>query len=286
MHGVLGSEDERPLTALRSGRPTDVRLDMRLTIVALTFGTAFGQGFDAASVKPAPAGDLGGSTYSFQPGGVRIVNGTLRGIVQMAYDLQGFEIYGGPGWMDSARYDIDAKLPSEDGGSLAGDRSARIKELRGGLQHLLADRFQLQVHREPREIPEYALVIGKNGPKLVESAVADSVNRGRGIRAGCGQMTGTAASMANLAYALSRQLRRPVLDRTGLAATYDFELEFAADAGGCSAPAGAADDSPPDALERPSIFTALQERLGLKLEPAKGAVPVMVIDRAEKPAAN
>lgn len=99
-------------------------------------------------------------------------------------------------------------------------------------------------------------------------------------------MTGTAASMANLVYALSRQLRRPVLDRTELAAAYDFEFEYAPDAGGCSAPAGAAVEAPPDALERPSIFTALQERLGLKLDAIKGPVQVLVVDRAEKPGAN
>lgn len=214
------------------------------------------------------------------------MNGTLRGIVQMAYGLQSFEVYGGPGWMDSERYDIDATVGSEDGAALLGDGEARIKDLRSRLTNLLADRFQLRVHRENREIPEYALVAGKNGSKLVDRAIQDSAGRGRGIRSGCGQMTGTAASMANLVYALSRELRRPVLDRTGLAGVYDFEFDFAPEAGGCSAPAGAADDSLPDALERPSIFTAIQERLGLKLEAIKGAVPVIVVDRAEKPAAN
>ena len=256
----------------------------------IALGAAFGQvpapaGFDAASVKPSARDDLRGSTYNFNPGGVEVINGTLRAIVQMAYDVQSFQVAGGPGWMDSERYDISAKIASEDAAALGGDRQARVKDTRARLQALLADRFRLQVHRETREIPEYALILGKEGAKL--AAATDPASKGGGIRGTCGQITGTRASMANLVYALSRQLRRPVMDRTALAGVYDFQLEFAPDAGGCGAPAGVADaEVAAKAAEAPSIFTALQERLGLKLEGIKGPAEIVVIDRAERPAPN
>jgi len=151
---------------------------------------------------------------------------------------------------------------------------------------LLAERFQLQVHRETKEIPEYALVIGKNGARLTGAAAPDSQTRGSGIRSGCGQMTGTRATMANLAFALTRQMGRLVTDRTGLGGRYDFQVEQAPEAACGGPPAAPGSEPAPDMSERPSIFTALQERLGLKLEAVKGPAEVVAIDRVEKPAAN
>jgi uncharacterized protein (TIGR03435 family) len=240
--------------------------------------------FETASVKPSAPDDMRGATYHFQPGGVEVTNGTLRAIVQMAYDVQAFQICGAAGWMDSERYDVAAKLASADRPAPAADPQSRIRQMRLRLQALLADRFQLQVHRETREIPEYALVPAKNGPKLVESAPAAAPGPS-GIRAACGQLSGIRATTANLAYALSRQLRRPVVDRSGLAGAYDFQIEFAPDAGGCSAPAGTEEPTPPSDAAA-SIFTALQERLGLKLEAIKGPMEVIVIDRAARPDPN
>jgi bla regulator protein blaR1 len=238
--------------------------------------------FEVASVKPSRSDDLRGPTYGFRPGGLEVTNGTLKGIIQMAYDVPDFQISGGPGWINSERFNISAKAAGPD----SADPRERIQNTRRMLQALLAERFQLQVHRETREIPQYALVIGKNGARLTGAAAPDSETRGSGIRAGCGQMTGTRATMANLAFALTRQMGRPVMDRTGLGGRYDFQVEWAPDTGCAGPPAAPGSDAQPDVTDRPSIFTALQERLGLKLEAVKGPVEVVVIDRVERPAAN
>jgi bla regulator protein blaR1 len=238
--------------------------------------------FEVASVKPTRPDDLRGSTYGFNPGGLEVTNGTLKGLIQMAYDVPAFQISGGPGWINSERYSISAKT---EAASQDIDRQKRIAETRQRLQTLLADRFRLRVHRETKEIPEYTLVIAKNGAKLTEAAQAPE-RRGEGIRAGCGQMTGTRATMANLAFALTRQMGRPVLDRTGLEGKYDFQVDWAPDGACAGPPGGAGTDMPPAPSDGPSIFTALQERLGLKLEATKGPVEVVVIDRVERPAEN
>lgn len=236
--------------------------------------------FEAASVKPVKPGDVGGSTFQFIPaGGLKVTNGTLKGIIETAYDVRDFQISGGPSWVSSERYDISARAPGElrtRNGAPPDD----IGETRRRLQALLAQRFQLKVHRETKELPVYALVVGKSGSKLVEGTAS---NAPAGIRRECGQMTGTRASMGNLAFYLSRQLERPVLDRTGLPGRYDFQLDWAPDSAPCSAAAdGAGAGAAANSADGPSIFTALQEKLGLKLESTKGAVEVIVIDHAEK----
>jgi uncharacterized protein (TIGR03435 family) len=251
-------------------------------LVFLVSSTVFGQSalplptFEAASVKPVEPGDAGGSTFQFIPaGGLKVTNGTLKGIIETAYDVRES---GGPNWVNSERYDISAKAP-EDLRTGNGAPPDGISETRRRLQTLLAQRFQLKVHRETKELPVYALAAGMSGSKLVEGTASSNVPAG--IRRGCSQMTGMRASMANLAFYLSRQLERPVLDHTGLSGRYDFQLDWTPDSGPCSAltdGAGAAAGS----SDGPSIFMALQETLGLKLESTKGPVDVIVIDHAEK----
>jgi uncharacterized protein (TIGR03435 family) len=231
--------------------------------------------FDAASVKASKPGDSRGSTFQFTPGGgLMITNGTLRDIIETAYNVRDFQIPGGPGWLNSERYDISARSASD-----STQTETRIK-----LQTLLAQRFQLRVHREMREVPVYALVAGRSGSKLVEAGASVSERSTAGIRASCGHIAGTMASMANLAVYLERQLRRPVVDRTGLSGRYNFQLDWAPDSGPCSMPAdaGAAVGS----SDGPSIFTAVQEELGLKLESTKGPVEAVVVDHAQKPDEN
>jgi bla regulator protein BlaR1 len=242
-------------------------------------------GFEVASVKPSAPSDLRGSTFQFTPdGGLRVTNGTLKGIIETAYDVRQFQISGGPGWLNTERYDILAKSASDGNG----DQVESIKETRIRLQWLLAQRFQLKVHRDTKELPVYVLALGKKGSKLIEAEAPSAPgSSATGIQARCGQMVGTSASMVNLAVYLSRQLDRSVLDRTGLSGKYNFQLEWTPDAGPCSAPSnggspGAAISSPDGA----SIFTALQEQLGLKLEATKGPVDIIVVDRAEKADAN
>ncbi len=171
--------------------------------------------------------------------------------------------------MNSERYDISAK--SAPGSSPNGVSETRLK-----VQTLLAQRFQLEVHRETRDLPIYALVVGKNGSKLIEGQASVPDGAPTGIRAGCGQITGTMASIGNLAVYLERQLRRPVVDRTGLSGKYNFQLDWTPDSGPCSA---SVDSALSDA---PSIFTAIEEKLGLKLESTKAPVEVIVVERAEK----
>jgi uncharacterized protein (TIGR03435 family) len=147
---------------------------------------------------------------------------------------------------------------------------------------LLAERFQLRVHRETRELPEYALVVGKNGLKVKE--ITDLPEAG--IASNCGRMTGTRAVMSGLAVVLSRELGRPVLDRTSLAGKYNFQLTWAPETGPCSQPADVRGSEASNPDDGPSVFTALQEQLGLKLEAIKGPVEIIVVDQAEKADAN
>jgi uncharacterized protein (TIGR03435 family) len=225
------------------------------------------QSFEVASVKPADP-DARGNTFDYTPGGgLTIRNSTLRGLVQSAYDVPRFQIQGGPGWMDSDRFDIFAK---SEGGS--GD----IRQTRLKLQALLADRFQLRARRENRELPIYVLTLGKNGPKLTESGNASTAGVPDGMHMQCGRAMGTNTTMANFAHSLTRDVGRPVEDRTGLSAKYNFQVDFTPDSDACGELA----------VDRPSLFGALLEQLGLKLESTKGPVEIIVVDHAEKPAGN
>ena len=225
------------------------------------------QSFDAASVKPADPTAVG-STFQFPPGGrLKIANGALRQIIETAwYEYRDFQILGGPSWLNSERYDISATSQSQ--GAKDG-----IPEIRKELQTLLRERFELRVHTETRELPLYRLVPAKSGPKI-ESADA-AVSGPPGIQSSCGRMIGTSSTMANLAVYLSRQLHRPVEDDSGLAGKYSFGFEWTPDDLPCSPP-----------TEGPSLFTALQEKLGLRLESAKGPQQVLVIDSVKKPGEN
>jgi len=225
------------------------------------------QSFDAATVKPSdPA--AAGSTFQFPAGGrLRISNGTLRQIIETAwYEFRDFQIVGGPSWLNSERYDISAT--SESRGAADG-----IPEVRKKLQTLLRERFQLQVHTEMRELPLYQLVPAKSGPKI--RSADETGSSPAGIQSSCGRITGTSTTMANLAVYLSRQLHRPVEDHSGLSGKYNFEFEWTPDDLPCSPP-----------TEGPSLFTALQEKLGLRLESAKGPQQILVIDSVSKPNEN
>jgi uncharacterized protein (TIGR03435 family) len=259
----------------------------RLTIIAIcgavsAFSQDVRQGalpvFEAASVKPADPNSAD-SSFHFGSGALRIEGGTLRRILEMAYNLRTFQILGGPAWLDADRYDIVAK---SDAALTDVSREQRYSEMRQRLQTLLADRFRLKVHREIREWPEYALTAAKDGPRLA----APEPGANNGIKTGCGVLKGTGATMSDLVMMLSRQMDRPVLDRTTLTERYDFEMNYSPDSGCGSrfSEAGAGDARP--LTDRPSIFTAIQEQLGLKLESIKGPVEVIVVDRAERPGPN
>jgi uncharacterized protein (TIGR03435 family) len=198
---------------------------------------------------------------------------TLCTLISMAYDVRGYMIFGAPNWMTrtdrSLYYDVQA-TSSEPLTSLTPER------LREMLKTLLAERFQLSVHREMRELPVFELVVGKGGPKFnlsPEGPCAKSPNKdatfivGPGLYATCKPRT----SMADLVQMLSRETNRPVLDTTGLTGQQPFELRW--DTG----------NRPPDAEPLPLLFTAVQEQLGLRLEAQRAQMEVLVIDRAERP---
>jgi uncharacterized protein (TIGR03435 family) len=246
--------------------------------------------FDVASIRPSTSDER--PTFSIEPGGtVTVRNWALKPLIQNAYDTPGFFVFGAPNWTNFEKYDILAKANDSSSESAANpadfDRN-RAYQLRmmARFQALLADRFQLKLHRETREMPGYALVVAKNGSKLHESDPAEpgldtfkapDGGKGQGVRSGPStfrggtKFTGQRASLTLLANAVTRGLGMPVVDRSGLKGEYDFVLEWAPDT--------------PEA-EGPTMFRAVEEQLGLHLESAKVPVEVLVIDRVEKPSEN
>jgi uncharacterized protein (TIGR03435 family) len=240
-------------------------------IALLLIAVLFAPAFDVASVKRSAPDNPNGSTFEYMTGGgLRVLNGTLRGLIESAYDVREFQVRGGPAWLTADRYDVVARSQP---GDIAASRADDMKSTRLKLQTLLADRFKVIVHREVRELQEYALVTDKKGTKFTAAAAEDAASGRTGIQSNSCHMTATQANMTNLTFVLSRRLQRPVVDRTGLTERYNFQLDWSSD-GAC---ADANDNSP-------SIFTALQEQLGLKLESIKGPVETIVVDRAERPA--
>ena len=226
------------------------------------------------------------------PSGMKVVNVPVKMLITFAYDVREFQVVGGPGWMGSDRFDILAKSERAEGATGPGDfkrmndtqRMAKMKEMRERMQSLLADRFQLAVHHESKEGSIYGLVLAKGGSKL-EPGKADE-HGGEGLRGGRGTLTGLNAPMSMLRDFLSGQLGRPIIDKTDLKEKYNFKLQWAPDMneGPPKGPEGA--EPPPPPVEGPTIFTALQEQLGLKLESQKGPIDMLVIDRVEKPSEN
>jgi len=211
-----------------------------------------------------------------QPGGrFEAVNVTVKAMITMAYRIRDFQLSGGPGWLDSAAYDITAKAE----GDLGPDKT------RLAMRALLADRFKLTLHSEQKELPLYALVVGKNGPKIQE-AKREARSDDGGFRWGQGRISGQMVSLSDLADILSGVLKRPVADKTELKGLFDLKLNWTPDGyrpreGGSPNP-----NEPRPDPDGPTIFTAIQEQLGLRLESRKGPVEILVIDRVEKPAEN
>jgi uncharacterized protein (TIGR03435 family) len=225
-------------------------------LIAITVIAQPQPAFEIASIKPTDPSNVGNQMFS-QPGGrFRGINATLKSLIRYAYDVDDEQIIGASGWMESAGYDIAAK---------ASDPNAA--DLRPMVRTLLADRFHLQFHNATRELPIYILSVSKAGAKLIAVGKA-----GIGVGGGKGRLNGKGADMATLARVLRARLGRVVYDRTGIGGFFDFQVNFA----------------PDDSVnaDTPSIFTALQEQLGLKLETQKGAVDVIIVDHADKPSDN
>lgn len=202
-------------------------------------------------------------------------NQTLKQCIAQAYGLPPALISGGPAWVDSDRYEIVAIEP--------GDTRPSAAENMLRFQNLMADRFKLRFHRERKQMAVYNLIVGKSGPKMTESTLPPEKGNlliGFSPRGGP-LLPARATTMGRFASALQDLLDRPVIDKTGLAKRYDFDLEFSPE-GTLLAPPGRVPDP---SIASPDIFTAIQN-IGLKLESANGEVEVIVIDHAEKPVGN
>ena len=248
--------------------------------------------YDVVSVKQNKSG----------PGMMRIMMGAdrysttnvgLKSIIQNAYGLKMPEMISGlPGWADSASFDIEAKMDAETIAALkAMPKEQADQQRRQMMQAMLADRFKLTVHRETKELPIYSLVIAKGGFKLKDADPnntypdgikgPDGNSRAGMMSMGHGKLTAQAIGISNLAINLTMQVRRLVVDDTGLKGKYDFTLQWTPDdmSGGHEEAAAAPDSGP-------SIYTALQEQLGLRLDSTKGPVDTVVVDHVEMPSEN
>jgi len=224
----------------------------------------------------------------FAPGGFTSKNASLQQVIRAAYGVEDDRISGAPAWLESEKYDVEAKVSasgSDDLRNLSVDQ--RISDQKSMLQALLADRLKLALHRETRDLNVYALVIAKNGPKLQESKPGDTypngfkgpdgIARPSGIHFDGQKLIAQGVPIGPLLFHLSRQLHRTILDETALSGTYDFTLKLPD-----GVPLGI-DNAPPPESYAPAVSAAIDEQLGLKLEPKNVPLEVLVIDHVEKP---
>jgi uncharacterized protein (TIGR03435 family) len=241
--------------------------------------------YDVASVKPNKSGENMMRIMN-HPDGFSCNNISLKTLIGNAYGIRQDLITGGPGWVDSTGFDVEAKVSAED--------VEAFKKLNGRqrntlLQALLADRFHLKVHHETKILPMYDLLLAKGGsrmkanppvPPSPDAAKDPEAAKPRGMMTmGPGMLKGQGLSMTSIANQLSYALEATVVDKTGLTGDFDFDLKWTPDDAG---PAKGDASTEPNV----SIYTAVQEQLGLKLQPTKGPVDTLVIDHAEQPSEN
>jgi uncharacterized protein (TIGR03435 family) len=261
-----------------------------VVLCSVTASLAAQQGapaFDVASVK-LNLGSAGTSTWGLLPSGRFVATNTsLRMLIVNAYDMTSDRLLGGAGWISSERFDILASAP-------AGTSESTMLTM---LQTLLADRFKLVLRREAREMGAYSLVIARNDGRIekallpVDCKTDSKAVVGKGDAHACswlltrqpgsGMTTyqSGGVNLNELAKTLTQRVGRPVINRTGLAGEFQFELSWLQDMQAGAAAAAVANDGP-------SLFTALEDQLGLKLEPSRGPVEVLVIESVERPTPN
>jgi uncharacterized protein (TIGR03435 family) len=222
--------------------------------------------FEVATIKPSRPDDTKGG---FQVGGHRLLiqNQSVNDLLSFAYAIHQKQIVDGPSWLETQKFDIVGQADVEG--------YANLRQIQEMLQKLLQSRFNLKFHREKRELLIYAITVAKGGPKLIKHT---ETSNGLPTQSGSPSSGGrrfTNNSMSDFALGMQSFLDRPVVDQTALLGRYDFVLSWTPD-----------DSSTDSSNSAPALFTAIQEQLGLKLEPVKGPVDVYVIDRVGKPTEN
>jgi len=230
--------------------------------------------WDVVSVKRADMDHCtSGAAWQFTQDGAHMVCMPLLLVMQFAWQItEPDRIAGLPDWAKStSRWNLDAKVAAED---VSVYSALSRKEKDWMLQPLLADQFHLRVHTEQRGVSVFNLTVAKGGPKLKQATADETAKANLGVRQQ-GKIEGVGTTLTGLPWLLNSEVGRPVVDKTGLTGTYDFTLEFVP-----------ASKTATDETGGPSIFTAIEEQLGLKLEPAKEPMDVLVIDSIEQPTAN
>jgi len=225
--------------------------------------------WEVATVRPSDPNDPHGQHMNLSGRHKLLLDTTVQLFLEMGYGVQEGQLAGLPAWAKTERWDVDG-VPDAEG-------QPSWPQLQVLMRKILAERFGVTLHHEQREMPVFALAVAKGGPKLTPNTSDPNGWMDQQNRAGNGRDIEDLknASMADLALILQFRMPRPVIDRTGLKGRYDFKLQWTTDE---SQPTG--QDAPP------GIFTAIQEQIGLKLEPVKAPADVLVIDKVERPAAN
>ena len=234
-------------------------------------------GYEVATIKPTDPDHARGG-FTLQGRHVVAGNFTVEGLIKLAYNLHETQVVGGPDWIKTDHFDMDI-LPDHEG-------LPSLEQARGIVRKLLADRFALKFHDDTKELSVYVLAVAKTGPKLTKSGADPSSPPGMGGPPG--RMMMRNGSMEEFAQMMQGILDRPVLDQTGLKDRYDLSLKWTPDQSqyGGRIPAQNSDNSAADSDTLPSLFTAIQQQLGLKLDAMKAPAKVMVIESVEKPSAN
>jgi uncharacterized protein (TIGR03435 family) len=253
---------------------------LTIALAGACAGFAQAPAFEVASVRRNLSDEPRGGSISRPAGGrFQANNVTLRTLIRTAYDVQDFQISSGPRWVDSYKFDVNAKA----------DGNADWAETRIMLQELLATRFKLSLSRESRAISVYVMAVAKDGPRLGPPTDAACQPPPLGACGGIrivnrNALSGVNVSTAQIARVLTTFMDRPVLDKTGLSGVFDFKMDPVRDLLRFGEP-----PNPNDVAVQtngPSIFTALEEQLGLRLMSQKSSVEMIVISRAEEPAEN
>jgi bla regulator protein blaR1 len=289
--GVTGADLEKRIRTIMAGGPMSRLTAGHKALLAcaaagalagpIAIGVLRGQArpplrFEVASIKKTKRDAMKGSMNVLPGGGLSMGGVTVKGLIALAYDVREEQIVGGPKWLDQETYSLLAKAErapaANDQTAATAPGAAGWEKLRERLQTLLAERCRLVVHNDGKPAAGYELVVAKSGFKLTPTSnlLPAGTMRNRGV------INGRSGTMHMLATVLTNYVGKPVVDQTGQTGNYDYKLTYADDTAG------------PDVAvsEGASIFTALQEQLGLKLEPARVSVATIVVERVEKPSEN